>query len=102
MRISTASGSPKKATAPIDESPDFDSAQLPETDTFRAWVRNSAEALGLPVTRLSIASGMSLNTLSRFLRCEGSEIQLGSARRVEAELRARAKERGETLPGVGQ
>ncbi|MBD3804883.1 MAG: hypothetical protein IE919_16815 [Thioclava sp.] len=102
MRNTTPSGSLKKAAVPPEQSPDLDSAQLPETDSFRAWVRSSVEALGLPVTRLSLASGMSLNTLSRFLRCEGSEIQLGSARRVEAELRARAKERGATLPGVGQ
>jgi len=77
-----------------------DFVPFPQTDEFRAWVRGSAALLGLPVSRLSVASGMSQNALARFLNCAGVEIQLGSARRVVLALQDAAKKSGVNLSGV--
>ncbi|TCP43955.1 helix-turn-helix domain-containing protein [Rhodovulum marinum] len=72
---------------------------LPDAARFRAWLADSMRAAGLPASRLSLRSGLSVNTVGRILNAE-SDLTLGTAAKLERTLRALAAEADVELPAL--
>lgn len=76
-----------------------DNLELPTVATFRAWLATGIREVGVSAYALSKSSGLSQNTVGRFLGSE-SDICLGSAAALERELRDAASRVGKDLPSL--
>ncbi|MDW4550862.1 hypothetical protein R5H32_15985 [Defluviimonas sp. D31] len=74
---------------------------LPSPAAFREWLTESIRATGIPAARLARRADLSQNAVARILRA-GADLYLGSAERLERELRAEAAAQGLALPALAE
>ena len=73
---------------------------LPTPDSFRAWLQAAMKVLKISAYPLAVDLGLGRNTIAMFVATDGADIRLGTAKKLEAALKARAKKAGADLPSL--
>lgn len=72
-------------------------SELPDPESFRAWLSNALVTLNLKPTSYGPTLGLGKNTLGHFLHGESRDLRLGTASMLTRDLHEKANKHGKVL-----